>query len=85
MIIKKKQNKKTLLLQPLTMKAGSLLSIKTAVYGGAIQEITGICLSIKNKGLDSFLILQRNVGSESHIIQKFLLYSPFVIAIKQCE
>lgn len=82
MIIKKKQ-KKTL--QSLTIKTGFLLSIKTILYNGAIQEITGICLSIKNKGLDSFFILQRNVGSESHIIQKFLLYSPFIIEIKQCE
>ena len=41
-------------------------------------NITGICIKKKNKGFDSSFVLKHVINNES-IIQKFPLYSPFLI------
>ena len=64
------------------LRAGLLLSVKVILYSGAVQHITGVCLSVRSRGFDSSFVIRRTDGAESHTTQRFPFYSPFLLEVK---
>lgn len=62
-------------------KKGSLLSITLILNNQIEQNLTGICLKKKHKGLNTSFVLKHVVNNES-ILQALPLYSPFIKKIK---
>ncbi len=76
-------NKSIRMIKKKNFSKGSLLSVKMLLRDSANTELTltGVCLGVKHKGFDSTFVLE-HLTNGVHAIQKFPLYSPFILSVK---
>jgi ribosomal protein L19 len=76
-------------------KVGSAMEVLLTFPGGTQQNVTGICVKKKNKGLSSAFVLELKsvsggtgvsqrpkAGRAQHVLKEFPLYAPYIKAIR---